>query len=228
MSELRGVLFDLDGTLIDSEGLWADAEIAVATAGGVLWDEVDAAAWFGRPLRDTAQAIVDRGLDVTADLAIESMLDHVAAAYEREVAWLPGARELVEKLGAADVRTAIATMSFRRVALQAARAAGAGAIDVVVGGDELSRGKPDPEVFETAMSRLRLAPADVVVIEDSPTGVAAAVASRAAVLAVPPTETVRDSVSEFPGVSVVRSLRQVDVPLLRRMCDGERIDLWVP
>ncbi len=226
MTSLRGVVFDLDGTLVESESLWTQAEIAVAAAGGVAWNEDDAFAWFGRPLRDMTQAIVDRGLDIGVDEAIERMLDHIADAYRQSVPWMPGARELLAALRAEDVLAAIGTMSFRRVAMQVHDAAPATTFEAVVAGDELIRGKPDPEVFLTAIACMGLTPADVVVVEDSPTGVAAAVASGAAVLAVPPTEEVRLQIVEHHRVSVARSLAQLDVGRLRDVRAGARLDLW--
>ncbi len=222
---LAGVVFDLDGTLIDSEPLWAQAEIAVAASGGVEWTTEDAFSFFGRPLRETTQAIVDRGLGLTVDEAIAHMIDELAAIYATAVPWLPGARELLDGLQADGVSAAIGTQSYRRLAELVQRAAG-GAVRDIVGGDELRRGKPDPEVFLTAAERLGLAPADVVVVEDSPTGVEAGLAAGVPVLAVPPNEDVYRVIAERPGVSIARSLDQVTPGALREIHSGTRVDLW--
>ncbi|OUZ11979.1 hypothetical protein BHE97_03655 [Aeromicrobium sp. PE09-221] len=222
---LAGVVFDLDGTLIDSEPLWARVEISVAASGGVEWTIDDAFSFFGRPLRETTQAIVDRGLDLTVDEAIARMIDELAAIYETSVPWLPGARELLCDLRDDDVAAAIGTQSFRRLA-ELVQEDADGTIRLVVGGDELRRGKPDPEVFLTATERLGLEPADIIVVEDSPTGVQAGVAAGVPVLAVPPTDDVYRVVAELPGVSIARGLDQVTPATLRDIHAGGRVDLW--
>ncbi|MFD1860288.1 HAD family phosphatase [Aeromicrobium camelliae] len=223
---LRGVIFDLDGTLIDSEPLWAKVETSVAASGGVPWTQEDAFSFFGRPLRETTQAIVDRGLDLTVDEAIDRMIDELAAIYRQSVPWMPGAYELLQSLGKEELPAALGTQSYGRLAHLVRDAAPAGVISAVVSGDELRKGKPDPEVFLTAAERLGLTPDDVVVVEDSPTGVAAGVAAGVPVLAVPPNDEIYRSVAGRPGVSFARSLADVTVGTLEALRAGEHLDLW--
>lgn len=223
---LRGVIFDLDGTLIDSEPLWARVESSVAASGGVEWSQEDAFSFFGRPLRETTQAIVDRGLDLTVDEAIDRMIDELAAIYRESVPWMPGAYELLQSLRKDERPAALGTQSYGRLAHLVRDAAPEGAISAVVSGDELRKGKPDPEVFLIAAERLNLTPADVVVVEDSPTGVAAGVAAGVPVLAVPPNDEVYRSLTGRPGVSFARSLVDVTVETLEALRAGEHVDLW--
>lgn len=220
------VVFDLDGTLIDSEPLWAQAEANVAARGGVEWTQQDAFTYFGRPLPETTQAILDRGLDMTLDAAIDAMIGELASIYRQSVPWLPGAYELLESLASEGTPTALGTQSFRRLATIVQEAAPDGSLTKLVTGDEISRGKPDPEVFLTAAARLGRDPGEIVVVEDSPTGVAAGVAAGAAVLAVPASKEVYAAVEGQTGVSVVRSLEDVSTELLAEVRSGSVIDWW--
>ncbi|MGJ0181914.1 HAD family phosphatase [Corynebacterium glyciniphilum] len=223
---MKGVIFDLDGTLIDSEPLWARAETAVAASGGVLWTAEDAVSCFGRPLAVTAQAIIDRGLDLTVTETIDRMTGELVEIYRARVPWLPGAVELLSELHGAGILTALGTQSVRPLASAIQGAAPAGTLTELVTGDELVNGKPDPEVFLTAIDRLGLASDDVVIVEDSPTGVAAGVAAGVPVLAVPPSEEIYRSYVGKEEVSIVSNLTQVNAELLGRIRTGEKVDLW--
>ncbi|MEY8566942.1 HAD family phosphatase [Corynebacteriaceae bacterium 7-707] len=222
---MKGVIFDLDGTLIDSESLWARAEAEVAAAGGVLWTEADAFSCFGRPLAVTAQAIVDKGLDAGVDDVVDRLIDTMATLYRAGVPWIPGARELLEDLVRAGQRTALGTQSFRSLAELVKAEAPAGSLEQLVTGDELTNGKPDPEVFLAATERLGLSPEDVVVVEDSPTGVSAALAAEIPVVAVPATEQVYEDVRALGKVSTVPDIRTLTPALLAAVRGGEQINM---
>lgn len=224
--DFRGVVFDLDGTLINSEPLWARVESSVAAADGIDWTEEDAFSYFGRPLAQTTQAIIDRGLDLTVDEAIDRMITELSSIYRSGVPWLPGAVDLLATLQANGTATALGTQSFRRLASIVRDAAPEGTLREMVTGDELHKGKPDPEVFLTASQRLGLRPEEIVIVEDSSTGVDAGVATGAPVLAVPPSDAVHSSYAGQNGVSTVRSLSQVNLDLLIRIHAGETVDLW--
>lgn len=223
---LRGVVFDLDGTLVDSEPLWARAEAEVAASRGIEWTTDEAFAWFGKPLARTTQAIIDKGLDLTVDEAIDRMLETMSAFYRDGLPWLPGSFELLQQLRDENLPAALGTMSYRRLASYVPTVAPENALRAIVAGDEIERGKPDPEVFVTAARRLGLSPSDVVVIEDSPTGVTAGIASGAPVVAVPPTEAVYQTMANDQPASFVRSLTQVDPALLRAIHASSPVDLW--
>lgn len=171
MGQLRAILWDMDGTLIDSEPLWHLEERRLMNAAGLQWTDADAAACIGRPVTETIAGMRARGLGMGQHEAVETLVEAVAAALGRDLPWRPGARELLT--GAHGLRSALVTMSDRRVA-EPLLAAAPGVFDAVVTGDAVSRGKPDPEPYLTAMSRLGVRSDECVAFEDSIPGVASA------------------------------------------------------
>jgi HAD superfamily hydrolase (TIGR01509 family) len=127
---------------------------------------------IGRPDRDPA-----------ADAAwLES---RVLELFARGLVWRPGAAELLAAVRAAGLRTALVTSTARKLVEVALDTLGRANFDVVVCGDEVTMPKPDPAPYRTAAAMLGVPIEQCVAIEDSPTGVASARASGAAVLAVP-------------------------------------------
>ena len=90
----------MDGTLVDSEQAWEDAEAAVCRRFGVAWTATDARDCFGKPLTYTARSMIDRGVRLTVGEAIEAMTVLVAERHTHNVAWLPGSERLLGELSA--------------------------------------------------------------------------------------------------------------------------------
>lgn len=188
------VLFDLDGTLIDSEGLWWRAECRVVERLGGVWTPEDQAICLGGPLeRVTSYMAQVTGTDEDPAAIGVDLLDEMEGLLRSEpLEWRPGARELLAECRAAGVPTGLVSASHRRlldaVADAISREVGAGdgqAFDVTVAGDEVENGKPHPEPYAAAAQRLGVPIDDCVVLEDSPTGVASGQESGAFVVAVP-------------------------------------------
>lgn len=184
--ELAAVLWDMDGTLVDSEPAWIAAQYALVERSGGVWSDADALALVGSTLEQTAVALRAAGVDLD-DAAIEDALEgDVAAALRAGIAWRPGARELLRSVTAAGIPQAIVTTSSWRLASIVAEAlAEVVSFAEIVTGDDVVHGKPDPEPYLLAARRLGVAIEDCAAVEDSPTGLAAAVASGAAVVGVP-------------------------------------------
>lgn len=190
---LAAILFDMDGTLIDSEDLWWLAECRVVEGWGGAWTREDQAHCLGGPLeRVTNYMAAHTGSPLTPERIGASLLDGMEALLRSgEVDWRPGAFELLSACRSRGVPTALVSASHRRLLDAVADAVRhhpglhGPAFDVTVAGDEVSRGKPHPEPYEEAAGRLGVDIRRCVVIEDSPTGVASGQASGALVLAVP-------------------------------------------
>ena len=192
-SGLAAVLFDLDGTLVDTEPDWIACERALVEEHGGTWTDEDARAQVGNALMVSAGCIAAvGGVRLPPAEIVERLLDGVVAAVRRRIPWKPGARELLADLARAGVPTALVTMSYRRLADAVLAGLPPYSFGAVVTGDEVREGKPHPEPYLRAAALLGVDPRWCIALEDSPTGVASAEAAGcvtvavAGVVAVPP------------------------------------------
>lgn len=180
------VLWDMDGTLVDTEPYWMDAETRLVESFGGTWTHEDALQLVGNGLMDSARTLQGYGVDMDGDAIVQRLTDEVAARLRSDgVPFRPGARELLAELRGNGIRTALVTMSMKRMALDVVSLIDFPAFDLVIGGDEVARPKPFPDAYLQAAETLGVDIADTVVIEDSLTGVSAGRASGAVTLGVP-------------------------------------------
>jgi HAD superfamily hydrolase (TIGR01509 family) len=186
LDSFAAVLWDMDGTLVDTEPTWIAAEFALAERYGATWTREQGLALVGKDLRDSAALIrAGMGIDVAPGQIVEELLDFVVAEVRREVPWRPGARELLMSLREAGVSCALVTMSYVRLVEPVVAALPPGTFDAVVTGDAVDYGKPHPEPYLTAARLLDVLASECLAIEDSETGTRSAVAAGCTVLCVP-------------------------------------------
>ena len=185
------VLFDMDGTLIDSEHLWLQAEQIVMAALGGSWTQDDQRECLGGPLErviDYMLARVDSTMSApeATEMLLSTMEDLLRTT---PLSWRPGARDLVLETLSLGIPTALVTASWRRLidAIEWAidHDLGRQAFTLTIGGDEVENTKPHPEPYQEAARRLGFAPKDCLALEDSPTGTASALAAGCRVVAIP-------------------------------------------
>ncbi len=180
------VLWDMDGTLVDTEPYWIEAEYELVERHGGTWDDALAHQLVGNDLLVSATFIRDHSpVDLEPARIVEELLARVVDRVRTHVPWRPGALELLEDLAASDVPCALVTMSWRSLATSVVDALGPGAFASVVTGDEVEHGKPHPAPYLAAVRALDVVGAECVAIEDSPTGVRSAVEAGIPTLAVP-------------------------------------------
>ncbi|MDE2639628.1 MAG: HAD family phosphatase [Chloroflexota bacterium] len=172
----RAVIFDMDGVLVDGEPLhFAAARDVLAGFGAELtWETYTH--WIGETF-DTIWPDIQRRFALPVDRGEyeRAFGPRVQEQYERHAVAMPGAHDLLGRLRDAGVPLGLATSTERpRVDIALARLDLARFLTVTVSGDEVSRGKPDPEIYLTAAARLDVPPARCLVLEDSPAGVASA------------------------------------------------------
>nr|WP_156759793.1 HAD family hydrolase [Microbacterium karelineae] len=176
----------MDGTLVDTEPYWIAAEGPLVESYGGTWTHEDALQLVGNDLEGSARILQAAGVDMGVTELVEHLTDRVQAQLvEKGVPFRPGARELLRGLREAGVKTAIVTMSRRRMAEQIAGLIEFDAFDAILGGDDVERPKPHPDPYLAGARALGVDIRDCVAIEDSPTGLRAAVASGASAIGVP-------------------------------------------
>jgi HAD superfamily hydrolase (TIGR01509 family) len=180
------VFWDMDGTLVDTEPYWINAEHTIVEEAGGVWNDEYAHQLVGNDLMVSAEFIRDNS-PVTLEPVeiVEELLRRVVAQVSDHVPWRPGAIELLTALREAGVPNALVTMSWRSLADSVVSALPPGTFAAVITGDEVEHGKPHPEPYLAAARSLGVDVADCVAIEDSPTGVRSAVAAGVPTLAVP-------------------------------------------
>jgi HAD superfamily hydrolase (TIGR01509 family) len=182
---MTAVLWDMDGTLVDTEPYWIESEFELVAEHGGTWSHDQAMQLVGNDLLDSGRYIAEHaGIDLEPSEIVEELLDRVMSRVDRSVPWRPGAVELLEDLRSRGVRCALVTMSYRRFVAPILDALPAGSFEVVVTGDAVSQGKPHPEPYLKAAATLGVDPSTTLAIEDSNTGARSAEAAGCTVLVV--------------------------------------------
>lgn len=182
----KAVLWDMDGTLIDSEPHWIRSERELAAAHNAEWTEEDAKSMVGLSLTESSRIFRERtGTPLSSEEVIKHLTAAVSSGLEKEIIWRPGAKELLKELRRKGVKTALVTMSLRSMATQVVDAMGFDAFDVVVAGDDVVHGKPHAEPYLKAATLLNVDPSDCVAFEDSISGILSAEAAGTKAVGIP-------------------------------------------
>lgn len=208
----HAVLWDMDGTLIDSEPYWMKSEGEFAKANNSTWSEQDGLSLIGMSLYDSSKIIKQKvGSELEPEQIIDQLTDQVTAQLKQEILWRPGARELLMLLRKKKVKTALVTMSMHRMAKQVVDSIGFDAFDVIIAGDNVLHGKPHPEPYLKAAEALGVKPEDCVAFEDSISGLRSAEAAGTKAVGI------RNiiEIPQSPGRIIWESLEGVSMSQLR-------------
>jgi HAD superfamily hydrolase (TIGR01509 family) len=207
----EAVLFDLDGLLIDSEPVWYAAEAAAVERLGGRWSPEHQAKLLGGTINESCAYILEL-TGVAGDPAelARDLLAEMAARFAEHLPLHDGALELLDALADRGVPVALVTSSYRDLVDPALRVLGVDRFAAVVTGEDVARGKPDPEPYALACRRLAVDPRRTVVLEDAPHGVTSAEAAGCRVVAVPSVALIEATPTRF----VVESLADVTVEWL--------------
>jgi HAD superfamily hydrolase (TIGR01509 family) len=187
---LTAVLWDMDGTLVDSERLW-DVSLAdlAAHLGGELTPATREDLVGSSLLRSVSAVRAEAGLDPDDEAGVEAdgrwLLGRTKDLFAADLPWRPGAREALAAVRASGLATALVTSTYRELTDVALDTIGREFFDATVCGDEVPATKPDPAPYRRAAELLGVDPVACVAVEDSPTGTRSAVAAGATVLVVP-------------------------------------------
>jgi HAD superfamily hydrolase (TIGR01509 family) len=219
-SQPAAVLWDLDGTLIDSEKVW---DVSLADTARWLGGELSSgarAAVVGAELGTASRVLVEEaGVEPTPARLADTcayLVARTAALFADGVRWRPGARAALEAVEVAGIPMALVTNSQRVLTEMALDVIGRHRFGATVCGDEVIHGKPAPEPYLRAAELLDVEIADCVAVEDSPTGALSAERAGAAVLVVPcdapvpdgPRRTHRDGLVGLTATDLAAALRR--------------------
>jgi HAD superfamily hydrolase (TIGR01509 family) len=198
----RAVVFDLDGLMFNTEDLYRLVGGEVLRRRGKDYDEALFKAMMGRPSKIALQIMIDwHGLDATVAQLEQENDEIFPPILDARLAPMPGLAELLGALEAAKIPKAIATSSRRAfVANLLGRQGWLDRFEFWLTAEDVTNGKPDPEIYLKAATRLELPPASVMVLEDSQTGCRAAIDAGAYAVAVPGDHS-RDH--QFPGARFI-------------------------
>ena len=213
-------IFDVDGVLVDSYDAHFQSWQRLAQETGTTFTEEQFAESFGRTSRDIVRA---HWPEARANEARVDALDHRKEQWYREIVRddfpvMDGARELIIALLKDGFRLAIGSSGPREnVELAVEHIGIPNAFAAIVTGEDVSRGKPDPEVFLTAAKRMHAEPRDCAVIEDAPVGIMAAHAAGMAAVALLSRGRRPEQFTADPPEIMVKSLRELSPAQLRQL-----------
>jgi len=190
---IAAVLWDLDGTIVDSEDYWISAEVALAQEHGATWTHEDGLWQVGQGLPVTAQALIDRGVQLSIPEVIDYLAQSVLASLQTAIPWRPGAVALLQDIAKAEISQSLVTMSVTPIAEFIATSIPGVHFDCVISGDKAREQKPHPAPYLQAIESLSVAATDCVVFEDSPSGITSASRAGTFVIGVRHLVSIEDS-----------------------------------
>jgi beta-phosphoglucomutase len=224
VTEPLGVIFDMDGVLVDSYRAHLRSWRDTAARHGLALTDADFARTFGRTSRDIIRALWPDRFSADDDVA---HFDAAKEARYREILAedfpeMPGASDLVRALHAAGFRLAIGSSGPpENVAVVVNRLPAGHLFDATVNGTEVRHGKPEPDVFLTAARKLGIEPVRCAVIEDAPAGVEAA--RRADMVAIGLLGTAPREKLEAHADLIVATLGALSPDMVVRAIDERRL-----
>lgn len=222
MSELKAILWDHDGTMVETEPYWIAAEIELAERFGAVWTEEDAIACVGSPMHESARRMKAAGIRMEIDPIVDWLVDRVAEMMDESgILWLPGVQELFAECAAQNIPCAVVSNAWRKVVEKTVAGLPEGTVKFIVTGDEMVAAKPDPWPYAHAAEVLGVAPENCIAVEDSLAGTLSAEAAGIPVIVVKGVQPV----AAGPNRSRVVDLSDINLDRMRDIVGGTRLEL---
>jgi HAD superfamily hydrolase (TIGR01509 family) len=213
---MSAILFDMDGTLIDSEPLWLEAEIEIMEELGCNWDQQDQINCLGGPIDKTENYMQDRSNNIKPVGYFTKKLDDVMEQkLSTKLDLIPNALEIINECKRSELKIALVTASSGRLMRAVLKRFPVGIFDTLVSYDDVERSKPDPEPYLLAAKTLGVDITNCVVLEDSLTGVRSGLSAGAQVIGIPHLVKMPSN----PNLRVVESLSEINM---------DRLITWYP
>jgi len=218
----EAIFFDMDGLMVDSEPEWFLSETEVTAHFGYTWLEQDQVECLGGPLSKVGQYMFDKcGQQESPQYFTQTLIDTQVARMRWNTPRMPGAIELVQELQSRGIKTALVSASPRNIVDAVLDNLGHDLFPFSISADDVSKTKPDPECYLKAAAMSDSDIGNCLVLEDSLTGMNAAIASGAYLIGVPHLV----SIEESERVRVIKSLEQLSYAKLAELSTefGSRI-----
>lgn len=215
----HAVLWDMDGTIIDSEPYWVASEIALVERFGGTWTHSDGLKLVGQGLPFSAVVLQGAGVDLDVDEIVSTLTDNVMQFIAESVPWRPGAVSLMHEIAAAGIPQGLVTMSMNRMATLVAELIPGRPLGTVVSGDQVQKSKPDPESYLLGAQRLGVDIRSCIAFEDSPAGVNSAHSAGAVTIGLPHLV----DISHTPAVAFWESLAEKNLDDLLQTYSREMV-----
>ena len=215
---LKAILWDMDGTLIDSEPMWIESERELMAGFGYNWSKVDGDFCLGGPLSRVCRYMKEKsGSDLPEEWFGNELVASMTGKISSGVSFMPGAYELLMQAQELGISQALISASDRPI-VDLVLNANPGIFSFAIAAGDLPRTKPDPLPYLEAVRRFDLDPMDCLVVEDSKVGVTAGKASGALVLAL-------DHFQEIPhatNIFIRSGLEEVSIDQLKELHESWR------
>lgn len=201
------VVFDLDGVLIDSEGVWDDVRRELADEAGRPWPAEASTDMMGMSSLEWSAYMRDEvGVPRSAEAINDAVVSRLADRYEARLPLIRGAAAAVRRI-ARRYPIALASSSNRRIIDAVLAGSGLGdCFSATVSSEEVGVGKPAPDVYVEAAARLSVPPSGCVAVEDSGNGIRSAASAGMPVIAIPNREFPPDDATLALAASVLPSI----------------------
>ncbi len=180
------ILFDMDGTLIDSEPLWLKAEIEIMAEVGCVWDQLDQINCLGGPAERTEIYMQERSKNIKPyGYFIQRLHQVMQGKIANELELIPNALELLKECKDLGIKTALVTASSGDLMRIVLKRFPQNTFDTAISRDDVAKTKPDPAPYLLAAKQLSADISDCIVFEDSLTGIESGLRAGAKVIAIP-------------------------------------------
>ena len=181
----QGIFFDMDGLLVDTEPYWLQTERELMAQFGVLWQSEDQLFCLGGPMEKVGRYMSDLAESKQSpEWFASELIDRMAEKFTL-ISPMPGISQLLSEISKNHIPAALVSASPRRLVDAVLASFPNHPFALSISADDVKRGKPHPDPYLKAATLLRVAIENSLILEDSPTGVTAARASGAWVVAVP-------------------------------------------
>ena len=210
---IKAVIFDMDGTMVDTEGLWKEINTAMGEKYGVVFDKKVRLQMMGRKEDDALRAFKEYyGLKVDIEELMQFRRKMLFEGVSK-VKIKTGLYELLDLIDSMGIKKAIATSSYREFAQKVINFIKVNdRFEVFMTGDQLTHGKPDPEIFLRTAHMLGVDPSDCLVLEDAQNGIEAAYNAGMRSIALPHEHSSSHDFSK--ATKVISSMGEIDKSVL--------------